>query len=106
MMKKMFTAGALVLTLTACESGGELVSDLTTLLGAASDHPCAGDFAYQIELNGAATATRTTSKIVDSDTLITEQHWYSDLEMIVYYTYQEDGDWCNMWNESGVSWVN
>lgn len=105
-MKKMLTAGALAMTLTACEGGVELVGDLTALLGAATDHPCAGDLAYQTEINGAATDTRATSEVVDGDTLITEQHWYSDLEMIVFYTYKEDGNWCNMWNESGVRWTN
>lgn len=106
MMKKLLTASAALVTLVACDSGGVLVDDLASLLGAATDHPCADDFAYQTELNGMASETKTTSTIVEGETLITEQHWYSGLQMIVFYTYQENGNWCNMWNESGVDWVN
>lgn len=102
----MLTTGALLMTLTACDGGGELISDLTTLLGAATDHPCAADFAYQTELNGQANDIRTTSDVVDGATIFTERHWYSGLQTIVFYTYEENGQWCNMWNESGVDWVN
>ena len=105
-MKKMLTVGSLAMLLTACDSGIELAKDISTLLGAATDHPCAGDFAYQTELNGVATDIKSTSEEVGGETMITEQHWYSDLSMIVYYTYQENGSWCNMWNEGGVDWVN
>ena len=103
MMKRFLTVAALTSTLIACE-GGELVRELTTQLGAANGHPCEADFDYQFELNGAATDTHTSSAGVDGEVIITEQHWYSEMQMIVFYSYQQDADWCNMWNESGVEW--
>ena len=105
MIKRIFLISTMAMALVACDSGGELVNDLSTLLGAATDHPCAADVDYQTELNGAPDDTSTSSEVVEGVNLITEEHWYDDLQMIVFYRYEENGSWCNMWNESGVDWV-
>lgn len=104
MVKQIAFGALLALGLTACDSEKALVSKLTTQLGAASEHPCASQFDYEFELNGTPDDTRQSSAEVDAELIITEQHWYSGAQMIVYYTYTEGGTWCNSWNESGVSW--
>ncbi|MEM7256456.1 MAG: hypothetical protein AAF404_03605 [Pseudomonadota bacterium] len=104
MLKQLAVSAALTVSLSACDGDKDLVSRLTTQLGAAGEHPCASYFDYEIELNGIADDTRQSSTELDGEVIVTEQHWYGSLEMIVYYTYAEGGTWCNTWNESGVSW--
>lgn len=103
-MNKLALSAALAVCLSACDGDKTLVTQLTTQLGAASDHPCAEALDAQQELNGIADDTRQSSELVDGITVITEQHWYAGLEMVSYYTYADGGDWCNFWNESGVVW--
>ena len=75
-----------------------------TQLGAASDHPCFEQFEYQFELNGSPADTRTRTEVLDGETIMTEEHWYPTTQMILFYTYAESGEWCNNWNENGVTW--
>jgi hypothetical protein len=104
MINKLALTALLTLCLSACDGESTIVSQLTTQLGAAGDHPCADQFDYQFELNGTPDDTRQSSSVVEGETIFTEQHWYEDTSMILYYTYAEGGNWCNNWNENGVSW--
>ncbi len=104
MIKKLVLSAIVVFGLSACDAEKDLVSKLTSQLGAASEHPCAQQFDYQFELNGTPDDTRQSSSDVDGETIVTEQHWYAATQMILFYTYAEGGAWCNNWNENGVSW--
>lgn len=104
MIRHLLTITALVVTLTACD-GSTLVKTITTQLGAGGEHPCSGEFDFQTELNGVADDTRVTSSAASGSMIYTEQHWFADLEMIVYYAYEEESSWCNSWVEGGVNWV-
>lgn len=73
---------------------------------AATIDPCAEQFIFQRELNGAPTDTATETSSTGGKTIIKESYWYADASMIVYFTYAEGEAWCNIWNESGVTWDN
>lgn len=104
MIKKLALSAFATVCLAACDGDETIVSNLTTQLGAASAHPCDEQFDYQFELNGTPDDTRQSTSIVEGEAIVTEQHWYADTSMILYYTYVEGGNWCNNWNENGVSW--
>jgi len=104
MYRKLALSGLLVLGLAACDSEDNIVTQIVTQLGAATEHPCFAQFEYQFELNGSPAETRKRSEVVEGETIVTEEHWYPGTEMILSYAYAEGGQWCNNWNESGVSW--
>ncbi len=101
MLRRILTATTVTFALAACDGGGKIVKNLTTLLGAAGDHPCSVDLDYQRQINGEPDDARVVSA---ADNTLTEQHWYADSAMIVFYSYQEDNSWCEVWTESGVEW--
>lgn len=90
--------------MTACDSGVELVKDITTQLGASSEHPCAGEFQHQSDLNGEPDDTRILAGVPAGAGRMVEAHWYAEAKMIIYYTYEERGS-CEVRSETGIDWV-
>ena len=104
MFKKIALSCLLTIGLAACEGEDDIVKQIVTQLGAANEHPCFEQFEYQFELNGSTAETRKSSETVEGETIVTEQHWYPEAELVEFYTYVEGGQWCNNWNENGVDW--
>jgi hypothetical protein len=104
MYRRLALSCLLTIGLAACDSEDDIVTQIVTQLGAATEHPCFEQFEYQFELNGSPADTRKRSEVLDGETIVTEEHWYPATQMILFYTYTEGGDWCNNWNENGVSW--
>lgn len=70
-------------------------------ISAARPDPCTDQFVFQRELNGDPNDTFTG--ILDSG-VVQEEHWYADTRTIIFFSYSTSDTWCNVWNESGVSW--
>jgi len=104
MSKNICLACILTFALVACESEDGIISQVATQLGAANENPCAEQLEFQNELNGSPDDTRQSAVEVEGEIIVTEEHWYADSEMILFYTYADGGEWCNVWNENGVSW--
>lgn len=101
-------AAALVL-LTACtageaplETGDGFVPEPE--IDAATIDPCADQFAFQRELNGAPDDTAIEKTEAMGKSLLRQLYWYEDSRMIVFFSYAEGETWCNVWNENGVRW--
>ena len=75
-------------------------------IDAATIDPCASQFAFQRELNGAPDDTSAEISTADGMSLTILRYWYADTRMVVNFTYAADETWCNVWNESGVRWNN
>lgn len=84
----------------------EPAPDPEPLIDAATIDPCASQFAFQRELNGAPDDTSAEISTADGKSLTKLRYWYADTSMVVNFTYAADETWCNVWNESGVRWNN
>ena len=103
----LHTTCALILTalLAGCNSadGPLAVSEEFTeelAISAARQDPCTDQYAFQRELNGVPDDTFTSIQ----EDMILEEHWYADTGTIIFFSYSTSDSWCNVWNESGVSW--
>lgn len=73
-------------------------------IDAATIDPCASQFEFQRELNGVPDDTAIETRVVQGKSLNTQSYWYADAGMIISFAYADGETWCNVWNESGVSW--
>lgn len=98
---------AAAIVLTACSAGEEpleVAEPTEPVLGPALADPCSEQFGFQIELNGQPDDTYLDSKIVGGMEVSTQEYWYAESRMVVYFSYSVGQSWCNVWNESGVNW--
>jgi len=91
--------------LVACSAGDEPLETNLPDFDAATLDPCAEQFEFQRELNGAPDDSVRDVAETQGKTVITEQYWYESSSMIVYFTYAKGESWCNVWNENGVTWT-
>lgn len=102
MIRQLLTLATITVVLAACDGSNKVVNNLTSLLGAAGEHPCSDDLDYQRQINGEPDDARVRPAMADGTFI--EQHWYAESAMIVSYAYQENNNWCEVWTESGVEW--
>ena len=99
----------IVVLLGAC-TAGEAPLELTDTyepepeIDAATIDPCASQFAFQRELNGEPDDTAITNGTSQGKSLTTQLYWYADTQTIFAFTYAAGETWCNVSNESSVSW--
>ncbi len=103
-MTKPMSVFAAAVILTACSAGEAPLQTNEPVLGAALADPCSDQFAFQQELNGTPDDVYSEVTQVQGKNVTTQQHWYADSSMVVYFTYAVGERWCNVWNESGVAW--
>ncbi len=103
MMKQMSVFTAAVI-LTACSAGEAPLLTNEPVLGAALANPCADQFAFQQDLNGAPDDVYSETNLVQGKNVTKQEYWYADTSMVVYFTYAVGERWCNVWNEGGVVW--
>jgi len=96
-----------VLPLSGCIDTDEMLTEeekVEATLARATVGPCSAETEFQVELNGVPDRTLSSTEEVDGREIVTDKHWYPDIELIVYYSYSRSEAWCNVWNETGVSW--
>ncbi len=105
-----------VFALSACSGGDEPlalpenyepepVAVVEPQIDAATIDPCANDFLFQREINGTPDDSTVERSFAAGKSLTTIQYWYADTGTIVGFRYAEGEAWCNVWSESGLTWI-
>lgn len=83
----------------------EPVAVVEPQIDAATIDPCANDFLLQREINGAPDDSTVERSVAAGKSLTTLRYWYADTGTIIGFRYAEGEAWCNVWSESGLTWI-